>query len=212
MMAGRTVQVIHHDPAYETNAQRSNLLMASFWAIYQYNPSSDWYLLAEDYKIVVPSNLRQLLQLLNSSSDVYTGRCVISQRSERFGQLTFVMGGAGILMSRTLQAKLVPHIPSCRQDLAKFQHGDTRIAACLKRNNLIPENMCVLGSLPYKFTSASPWFEATKNRHAMVTTMHEKNATRIALLNGAVHELEQRRTPITWGSLLPYLLNQTFHT
>lgn len=208
---------VHEIPMldFEKNEQRNNLLLASFGRIYEMNPNADWYFLAEDDTVVVKKNLLKVVgnlaeatSTMRRNENVYMGRCVGAMPTKRFGRHMFIMGGSGILMSKNLLRQMAPGIPSCRRDLAKFQHGDTRIAACLMSMNIIPTKICALPeSKGFKFTSSSPWLEATRPRassHAVVT-MHEKDPEKLQLLNEAVAELVRLKQDVTWGTLKPFL-------
>jgi hypothetical protein len=197
---------------FEANEQRNNLLLASFGAIYKHNPNADWYLLTEDDTILVKQNLDQLVARMSPKRDIYMGKCVQGRPTKRFGVFFFIMGGSGVLMSGSLLSKLVPGIDTCRKDLAKFEHGDTRIAACLKTMDILPEKICALPEMKgYKFTSASAWWESTlpKNQRHLVLTMHEKEPDRIRILNDAVHDLVNLNKEISWKALRPYIEEKT---
>jgi hypothetical protein len=67
-LGGQPVTIIPKIDAKERNAQHSNLLLASFGAIYDCNQTAAWYFLTEDDTILVPDNLEPTLLLAGTSS------------------------------------------------------------------------------------------------------------------------------------------------
>lgn len=203
-----TIHQIHRHP-FEKNKKRTNLLLAAFGAIHKINPNADFYLLTEDDTVVVKKNIDAAVARLSHRKDVFTGKCVRIV-TKKMGNVDFAMGGAGILLSGDLLRGMAPRIEECRALYKEFQHGDTRIAACLKLTNLMPEYCCndtpELGSL--HFTSASAWREATTTQWVTspkVVTMHEKDPERIRVLNDAIADLDELKQDVTWETLKPYL-------
>jgi hypothetical protein len=167
--------------------------------------------MAEDDTVLVKKNIEEVVARLGYRKDVYFGKCV-AVPTKKMGKVSFIMGGAGILMSGDMLRQMAPGIRQCRIELKAFQHGDTRIAVCLKSMNVFPKTF---GGYPglvqkgdhggYHFSSASAWRIGDSGRNAKIITMHEKDPERIDVLNNAIDELMTLKKDITWSSLKPYL-------
>lgn len=185
----------------------TNLLLAAFGAIYEHNPNADFYFLTEDDTILVKQNIEHAVMRLAPRKNVYIGKCV-KISTKKMGNIEFVMGGAGILMSGDLLRQMAPKIETCREQYREFQHGDVRIAACLKSMNILPRQVCTwnnAGMNGFHFSSSSAWREAsyTSAANSQVVTIHEKSVERIRILNEAIADLSHQNA--TWGLMKPYL-------
>jgi hypothetical protein len=207
---GSSIRRIQRLPV-EEHKKGTNLLLAAFGAIYEYNPNADFYFLTEDDTVLVKKNIDEAVQRLAHRKDVYIGKCV-RIKTQKLGSVDFIMGGPGILMSGDMLRRMAPGIMQCRAEYNEFQHGDVRIAACLRFMNVsYSDNFCDFFELQLDdglhFTSTSAWRAAsiTEVPAGKVVTMHEKKLERIELLNDAIKDLANLQQDITWGSLKPYL-------
>jgi hypothetical protein len=202
----------------EKSAKHSNLILAALQEIYTMNSDSDWFFLVEDDTVVVKENLDRLVSTLSSQrkheTPVYYGKCVLYNSTD-YGMIDFVVGGAGMLMSRSLLQELAPQIDLCRRQYDSIYYGDARVGACilftLKRKELRHFDICEPDG--FAFTNGSPWREVWHHEGSqLIVTLHEKDPARLRELNEAVLGLSRQRTTVTWDSLKPYLANTSATT
>jgi len=163
---------------------------------------ADWYFCVDDDTIVVPSNLRRFVNRLDPKEKEYLkGKCVGYKESKRGLGINFVVGGAGILMSRALVNSMKPFFSECRREWSDLYYSDARVGACMRYTmNRTGTNMCA--GRAWSFTNGDVLKEVSKQPpEAKIITMHEKCPKRISLLNEWVHMMEMNQSIITWASL-----------
>jgi hypothetical protein len=201
---------------FEKSERHSNLLLAAFQNVYQFNNKSDWYLLAEDDTIVVKDNLDRLLDYLDangrSQKETLHGKCVYMSPSNKHKQINFVVGGGGILMSRILLEALSRYVDECRKKYQKnILYGDARIGACLQHTmNRSIGTFDLCSPRPYIFSSMEPLKalgEEVKpsTMNHFVVTMHSKKVEVLRKLNLAIVNLTLHNRSVTFNTLRPYI-------
>ena len=114
----------------EKSERNNNLLQAAFEQVWKDNNQSDWYFLTQDNTVIIKDNLLQLVRTLNSSKDIFTGKCALFN-DRKLGTIPFAVGGSGILMSHTLLRKMAPNVAHCRSKYAQVHYRDAQVGACV---------------------------------------------------------------------------------
>ena len=99
----------------------------------------EWFMRADDDVYIRNDKLVRLLRSLNSSDDIYLGQAGTGAKKEK-GMLNllpgdnYCMGGPGVVFSRSVLKKVVPHIEHCLLKAPKsHMHEDTELGRCIKR-------------------------------------------------------------------------------
>lgn len=97
----------------------------------------EWFMRADDDVYIKSERLESFLRSLNSSEAVFLGQTGMGARDE-LGKLAlepgenFCMGGPGVIMSREVLRRMVPHIRECLQEMYTT-HEDVEVGRCVRR-------------------------------------------------------------------------------
>ncbi|XP_018618775.2 chondroitin sulfate synthase 1 [Scleropages formosus] len=97
----------------------------------------EWFMRADDDVYVKGDRLEAFLRSLNSSAPLLLGQTGMGARDE-LGKLAlepgenFCMGGPGVIMSREVLRRMVPHIRQCLQEMYTT-HEDVEVGRCVRR-------------------------------------------------------------------------------
>lgn len=97
----------------------------------------EWFMRADDDVYIKSEKLESFLRSLNSSEAIFLGQTGMGAREE-LGKLAlepgenFCMGGPGVIMSREVLKRMVPHIRECLQEMYTT-HEDVEIGRCVRR-------------------------------------------------------------------------------
>ncbi|KAL4613269.1 chondroitin sulfate synthase 1 [Arapaima gigas] len=97
----------------------------------------EWFMRADDDVYVKGDRLESFLRSLNSSALLLLGQTGMGARDE-LGKLAlepgenFCMGGPGVIMSREVLRRMVPHIRQCLQEMYTT-HEDVEVGRCVRR-------------------------------------------------------------------------------
>ncbi|XP_072321176.1 chondroitin sulfate synthase 1 [Eucyclogobius newberryi] len=97
----------------------------------------EWFMRADDDVYIKSERLESFLRSLNSSEAVFLGQTGMGARDE-LGKLAlepgenFCMGGPGVIMSREVLRRMVPHIKECLQEMYTT-HEDVEVGRCVRR-------------------------------------------------------------------------------
>ncbi|XP_034052497.1 chondroitin sulfate synthase 3 [Gymnodraco acuticeps] len=97
----------------------------------------EWFMRADDDVYIKSEKLESFLRSLNSSEAIFLGQTGMGARDE-LGKLAlepgenFCMGGPGVIMSREVLKRMVPHIRECLQEMYTT-HEDVEIGRCVRR-------------------------------------------------------------------------------
>ncbi|XP_016091605.1 chondroitin sulfate synthase 1-like [Sinocyclocheilus grahami] len=97
----------------------------------------EWFMRADDDVYIKSEKLESFLRSLNSSEAIFLGQTGMGARDE-LGKLAlepgenFCMGGPGVIMSREVLRKMVPHIRQCLQEMYTT-HEDVEVGRCVRR-------------------------------------------------------------------------------
>ena len=190
----------------EKSERNNNLLLAAFEQVWKDNNQSDWYFLAEDDTVVIKENLLHLVKTLNSSEDIFMGKCVLL-KDKKLGTIPFAVGGSGILMSHTLLRKMAPNVAHCRSEYAKVYFGDARVGACV--NYSLDRRWRDLDSCPPRgFSFSNGDFSQELIKHPpddLIISLHPiKDPILLQHLNKAAMTLKSN---LTWRELGTYINN-----
>lgn len=121
--------------------QRKSMMMLKYMHD-NYIEQFDWFMRSDDDVYIRTEKLASFLHSLNSSQDIYLGQAGTGAKDEK-GLLglgwgdNFCMGGPGVIMSRSVLKKVVPHIEYCLKNLLT-SHEDVEVGRCIKRFVGIP--------------------------------------------------------------------------
>lgn len=97
----------------------------------------EWFMRADDDVYIKGEKLESFLRSLNSSEAIFLGQTGMGARDE-LGKLAlepgenFCMGGPGVIMSREVLKRMVPHIRECLQEMYTT-HEDVEVGRCVRR-------------------------------------------------------------------------------
>ncbi|KAL2089004.1 hypothetical protein ACEWY4_015903 [Coilia grayii] len=97
----------------------------------------EWFMRADDDVYIKSDRLESFLRSLNSSEAIFLGQTGMGARDE-LGKLAlepgenFCMGGPGVIMSREVLRRMVPHIRQCLQEMYTT-HEDVEVGRCVHR-------------------------------------------------------------------------------
>ncbi|XP_028813086.1 chondroitin sulfate synthase 1 [Denticeps clupeoides] len=97
----------------------------------------EWFMRADDDVYIKSDKLEAFLRSLNSSQPIFLGQTGMGARDE-LGKLAlepgenFCMGGPGVIMSREVLRRMVPHIRQCLQEMYTT-HEDVEVGRCVRR-------------------------------------------------------------------------------
>lgn len=97
----------------------------------------EWFMRADDDVYIKSEKLESFLRSLNSSEAIFLGQTGMGARDE-LGKLAlepgenFCMGGPGVIMSREVLRRMVPHIRECLQEMYTT-HEDVEVGRCVRR-------------------------------------------------------------------------------
>ncbi|XP_018119598.1 chondroitin sulfate synthase 3 [Xenopus laevis] len=97
----------------------------------------EWFMRADDDVYIKGEKLEAFLRSLNSSKPLYLGQTGLGN-IEELGKLglepgeNFCMGGPGMIFSREVLRKMVPHIGECLQEMYTT-HEDVEVGRCVRR-------------------------------------------------------------------------------
>lgn len=97
----------------------------------------EWFMRADDDVYIKGEKLESFLRSLNSSEAIFLGQTGMGARDE-LGKLAlepgenFCMGGPGVIMSRGVLKRMVPHIRECLQEMYTT-HEDVEVGRCVRR-------------------------------------------------------------------------------
>lgn len=97
----------------------------------------EWFMRADDDVYIKSEKLESFLRSLNSSEAIFLGQTGMGARDE-LGKLAlepgenFCMGGPGVIMSREVLKRMVPHIRECLQEMYTT-HEDVEVGRCVRR-------------------------------------------------------------------------------
>ncbi|XP_044031818.1 chondroitin sulfate glucuronyltransferase isoform X1 [Siniperca chuatsi] len=93
-----------------------------------YGSDYDWFLLAQDDTYMQADRLSELVGHLSAGQDLYMGRAEEFIGGEE--KARYCHGGYGYLLSRSLLARLQPHLDSCRNDILSVR-PDEWLGRCI---------------------------------------------------------------------------------
>ncbi|XP_064164106.1 chondroitin sulfate synthase 3 [Anguilla rostrata] len=97
----------------------------------------EWFMRADDDVYIRGEKLESFLRSLNSSKPLYLGQTGLGT-SEELGKLAlepgenFCMGGPGMIFSREVLRRMVPHIGACLREMYTT-HEDVEVGRCVRR-------------------------------------------------------------------------------
>lgn len=93
-----------------------------------YGSDYDWFLLAQDDTYMQADRLSELVGHLSAGQDLYMGRAEEFIGGEE--KARYCHGGYGYLLSRSLLARLQPHLDTCRNDILSVR-PDEWLGRCI---------------------------------------------------------------------------------
>lgn len=97
----------------------------------------EWFMRADDDVYIKGDKLESFLRSLNSSEPLFLGQTGLGT-TEEMGKLAlepgenFCMGGPGVIMSREVLRRMVPHIGECLREMYTT-HEDVEVGRCVRR-------------------------------------------------------------------------------
>ncbi|XP_038257121.1 chondroitin sulfate synthase 3 [Dermochelys coriacea] len=97
----------------------------------------EWFMRADDDVYIKGEKLEEFLRSLNSSKPLYLGQTGLGN-IEELGKLglepgeNFCMGGPGMIFSREVLKRMVPHISECLREMYTT-HEDVEVGRCVRR-------------------------------------------------------------------------------
>lgn len=116
--------------------QKKSFMMLKYMHDY-YLDKYEWFMRADDDVYIKSEKLESFLRSLNSSEAIFLGQTGMGARDE-LGKLAlepgenFCMGGPGVIMSREVLKRMVPHIRECLQEMYTT-HEDVEVGRCVRR-------------------------------------------------------------------------------
>nr|XP_028604235.1 chondroitin sulfate synthase 3 [Podarcis muralis] len=102
-----------------------------------YLDAYEWFMRADDDVYIKGEKLEEFLRSLNSSKPLYLGQTGLGN-IEELGKLglepgeNFCMGGPGMIFSREVLRRMVPHIGECLREMYTT-HEDVEVGRCVRR-------------------------------------------------------------------------------
>ena len=93
-----------------------------------YGSDYDWFFLAQDDTYMQADRLSELVGHLSAGQDLYMGRAEEFIGGEE--KARYCHGGYGYLLSRSLLARLQPHLDTCRNDILSVR-PDEWLGRCI---------------------------------------------------------------------------------
>ncbi|XP_037121704.1 chondroitin sulfate synthase 1-like isoform X1 [Syngnathus acus] len=116
--------------------QKKSFMMLKY--IYDhYLDKYQWFMRADDDVYIRGEKLELFLRSLNSSKPLYLGQTGLGM-AEELGKLAlepgenFCMGGPGMIFSREVLRRMIPHIGTCLRELYTT-HEDVEVGRCVRR-------------------------------------------------------------------------------
>ncbi|XP_062828192.1 chondroitin sulfate synthase 3 isoform X3 [Anolis carolinensis] len=103
----------------------------------RYLDTYEWFMRADDDVYIKGEKLEEFLRSLNSSKPLYLGQTGLGN-TEELGKLglepgeNFCMGGPGMIFSREVLRRMVPHIGECLREMYTT-HEDVEVGRCVRR-------------------------------------------------------------------------------
>ncbi|KAM8961728.1 chondroitin sulfate synthase 3 [Pelodytes ibericus] len=103
----------------------------------KYLDKFEWFMRADDDVYIKGDKLESFLRSLNSSKPLYLGQTGLGN-IEELGKLglepgeNFCMGGPGMIFSREVLKRMVPHIGECLREMYTT-HEDVEVGRCVRR-------------------------------------------------------------------------------
>ncbi|XP_060617994.2 chondroitin sulfate synthase 3 [Anolis sagrei] len=103
----------------------------------RYLDTYQWFMRADDDVYIKGEKLEEFLRSLNSSKPLYLGQTGLGN-IEELGKLglepgeNFCMGGPGMIFSREVLRRMVPHIGECLREMYTT-HEDVEVGRCVRR-------------------------------------------------------------------------------
>ncbi|XP_067827755.1 LOW QUALITY PROTEIN: chondroitin sulfate synthase 1 [Heptranchias perlo] len=116
--------------------QKKSFLMLKYMAE-RHLQHFEWFVRADDDTYIRGERLERFLRGLNSSQPLYLGQTGLGT-PEELGKLAlepgenFCMGGPGVILSRELLRRVVPHIGQCLREMYTA-HEDLEVGRCVRR-------------------------------------------------------------------------------
>lgn len=128
------ISLIGVDDSYPP--QKKSFMMLKYMHDH-YLDKYEWFMRADDDVYIRGEKLESFLRSLNSSKPLYLGQTGLGT-TEELGKLAlepgenFCMGGPGMIFSREVLRRMVPHIGSCLREMYTT-HEDVEIGRCVRR-------------------------------------------------------------------------------
>ena len=104
--------------------------------IVDHYPGADWYSLVDDDSFMIIHNLRLVLAShFTTSKPFYLGALMLAPEMKE--TVTFIQGGAGILINRAAAQKVVPLLDLCEPSCMQWA-GDVRLGCCFAKTSVTP--------------------------------------------------------------------------
>ncbi|XP_029472946.1 chondroitin sulfate synthase 3, partial [Rhinatrema bivittatum] len=103
----------------------------------RYLDQYEWFMRADDDVYIKGDKLEEFLRSLNSSKPLYLGQTGLGNMEE-LGKLglepgeNFCMGGPGMIFSREVLRRMVPHMGKCLREMYTT-HEDVEVGRCVRR-------------------------------------------------------------------------------
>ncbi|XP_078097722.1 chondroitin sulfate synthase 1 [Mustelus asterias] len=116
--------------------QKKSFLMLKYMAE-RHLQHFEWFVRADDDTYIRGERLERFLRGLNSSQPLYLGQTGLGTPAE-LGKLAlepgdnFCMGGPGVILSRELLRRVLPHIGQCLREMYTT-HEDLEVGRCVRR-------------------------------------------------------------------------------
>ncbi|XP_062921864.1 chondroitin sulfate synthase 1 isoform X2 [Mobula hypostoma] len=116
--------------------QKKSFLMLKYMAE-RHLQQFEWFVRADDDTYIRGEKLESFLRGLNSSQPLYLGQTGLGA-PEEMGKLAlepgenFCMGGPGVVLSRELLRRVLPHIGQCLREMYTT-HEDLELGRCVRR-------------------------------------------------------------------------------
>ncbi|XP_061888039.1 chondroitin sulfate synthase 3-like [Entelurus aequoreus] len=128
----------------------------------------EWFMRADDDVYIRGEKLELFLSSLNSSEPLYLGQTGLGT-PEELGKLAlepgenFCMGGPGMIFSREVLRRMVPHIGSCLKEMYTT-HEDVEVGRCVRR---FAGTQCV-----WAYETQQLFYENYEHRKGFIEELH----------------------------------------
>ena len=198
----------------ETSGSSNNLQVFGFYLAWKNNPRADWYLCVDDDTLIVVDNLRLMVSELDPNVPRIIGKPALAN-DQKLGTIAFVVGGAGILLSRRMVELMVPHIPLCRRKYNTVWHSDSRVGACIQFE--LNESITQLNKgwkhqryppAGFRFSNAVLKEAATRYKKTeRPISIHEKDPKQLEKLHAVINQLRSQKVSLTFENLNKHAQN-----